>query len=96
MKCNDVIKNPQGEIVEIHVEKLEPKTQEELDKLNKVKGFIHWISCKDAMDCEARIYEPLFTVDNPNEVEDFMDVVDKDSLKVMNNAKFNKRLLSGK
>jgi len=96
VKCNEVIKNEKGDIVEIQVEKIEPKSQEEYDELKKTKGFVHWISCKDSIDCEARIYEPLFTVDNPNEVDDFMEVVDQDSMKVTNTLKFNKRLLSGK
>lgn len=93
IKCKEVIKDTKGEIKEIRVERITPKTPEELEEMKKIKGRIHWISEKDAINCEARLYEPLFTVDNPNEVEDFLDVVDRDSLKVLNNIKFNKKLL---
>jgi len=93
IKCQEVIKDQNGEIKEIRAERITPKNEEELEELKKVKGRIHWISDKDSLNCEARLYEPLFTVDNPNEAEDFLTVVDKDSLKILNNIKFNKQLL---
>ena len=93
IKCTDIIKDKEGEIVEVKAEMIAPQTPDEVEQLKKVKGRIHWISDIDAINCEARLYDYLFTVDNPNEVDNFMDVINKDSMKVVNTLKFNKRLL---
>lgn len=92
IRCNKINKYPSGEIKEIEAELIEPKTEEELNKLKSVKGHIHWISECDAIKCNARIYSYLFTVDNPNEVEDFLKVVNTESLVEVNNIFVNKSL----
>lgn len=56
----------------------------------KVKGTVHWVSAQHAIDAEVRLYDRLFTVANPNDVEDgksFLDYLNPDSLKVITNAK---------
>ena len=52
----------------------------------KVKGTLHWVSAAHAAEAEVRLYESLFTRENPNEVEegkDFTDYINPDSLKVL-------------
>ncbi len=56
----------------------------------KVKGTIHWVSAKSALDAEVRIYDRLFTVSNPSKVEEgqsFLDYLNPESLKTITNCK---------
>jgi len=58
-----------------------------------VKGTIHWVDAKTAKDAEVRLYDRLFTVENPmTEEGDFKDYINKDSLIVIENAKIEKGL----
>ena len=49
----------------------------------KVKGTIHWVSAARAIDAEVRLYDRLFTVPEPGSEEDFMKVVNPNSLQVV-------------
>ena len=49
----------------------------------KVRGTIHWVEKTTALDLEARIYKPLFTVPNPDEAENYKDVINTDSLEIL-------------
>jgi len=87
IKCLSVVKNSQGEIVEVHCT-YDPETKggSSIDK-RKVQGTIHWVSAKDAVDAEIRLYDRLFTKENPDEAEegkDFKSYLNPDSLKVIN------------
>ena len=87
IKCMNVVKNAQGEIVEVHCT-YDPETKggSSIDK-RKVQGTIHWVSAKDAVDAEIRLYDRLFTKENPDEAEegkDFKSYLNPDSLKVIN------------
>ena len=48
-----------------------------------MKGTIHWVSCKHAVDASVRLYDRLFTEANPNAVEDFHSVLNPDSLETV-------------
>lgn len=64
----------------------------------KAKGTIHWVSAPDAVDCEVRIYDKLYTDPTPTidpEV-DFLEYYNKDSLKVIENAKMEPALVAAK
>ncbi len=63
------------------------------DTKEKPKGFLHWISCKEAMDCEVRVYDVLFTVHDPNELEDYLTAFNHNSLTVLRKSKINKNLI---
>jgi len=87
IKCLSVVKNSQGEIVEVHCT-YDPETKggSSIDK-REVQGTIHWVSAKDAVDAEIRLYDRLFTKENPDEAEegkDFKSYLNPDSLKVIN------------
>ena len=49
----------------------------------KVRGTIHWVEKTTALDLEARIYKPLFTVPNPDEAENYKDVINTDSSEIL-------------
>ena len=48
--------------------------------MKKVKGIIHWVSGVDAKNVEVRLYDRLFTHENPGSVDNFMDVLNPNSL----------------
>jgi glutaminyl-tRNA synthetase len=52
-----------------------------------VQGTIHWVAAPTALDCEVRLYERLFSIPEPDSVDDFMSVLNPDSLVVVKGAK---------
>jgi glutaminyl-tRNA synthetase len=62
----------------------------------KVRGTIHWVSAEHAIDAEVRLYDRLFSVENPNRVEDgagdWMDHINEDSLRVVSGCKLEPAL----
>ncbi|MBC8214433.1 MAG: glutamine--tRNA ligase/YqeY domain fusion protein [Candidatus Marinimicrobia bacterium] len=71
--CNEAIKNENGEIVELHCS-YDPATKGGWsDDGRKVKGTLHWVSVEHAVQAEVRLYDNLFSKENPYEVEDGKD-----------------------
>jgi glutaminyl-tRNA synthetase len=66
--CTSVVKNERGEVVEVHCT-YDPATRRNAPDGRKVKSTIHWVSAAHAVDAEVRIYENLFSKENPGEVE---------------------------
>jgi glutaminyl-tRNA synthetase len=62
----------------------------------KPKGVIHWVSAAHAVTAEVRLYDRLFTVPNPSAAENFTDVINPESLKVLTNAKVEPSLVNAK
>jgi glutaminyl-tRNA synthetase len=93
--CKSVVKNDRGEVVEVHCT-YDPATRGgNTPDGRKVKSTIHWVSAANAIDAEVRIYENLFTKENPGEVEegqDFIANVNPNSLEVIANAKLEPSL----
>ena len=57
------------------------------DSSRKVKGTLHWLSTQNAIEAEVRLYDRLFQVENPMADErDFRDLINPDSLRVLNNC----------
>jgi glutaminyl-tRNA synthetase len=85
IRCTDVIKNADGSIRELHGT-YDANTRTGLpDSNRKVKGTIHWVSVKHAVEIETRLYDKLFLPENPEEVaegEDFRSNLNPGSLKV--------------
>jgi glutaminyl-tRNA synthetase len=52
-----------------------------------VKGTIHWVSARHAVEAEVRLYDTLFTVPRPDEVEDWTTVLNPGSLEVVTGAR---------
>ncbi len=79
IRCDDVIKNDAGEVVELHCS-YDPDTRSGTGTSDrKVKGTIHWVSAGHAVQAEVRLYDRLFTIPDPNSAADIMDVLNPDS-----------------
>ena len=90
VKCVDVVKDPQtGEILEVHCT-YDPTTQGGVAaKGRRVQGTIHWVSAIQAVPATVRLYDRLFTVPNPDDLEEgksFKDYLNPASLEVVPNA----------
>ena len=88
--CNNVVKDANGNVVELHCT-YDPATRGgTTPDGRKVKSTIHWVSAAHALDAEVRLYESLFTKENPNEVEegeDFTANLNPTSLEVLSGGK---------
>jgi glutaminyl-tRNA synthetase len=96
IKCNEVIKNKEtGDVVEIICSYFpESKSGQDTSGL-KVKGTLHWVEASHAVKAEIRDYERLFTVPEPTSEEeiDFLQFVNKESLKINVSARVEPSLL---
>src|SRR5580692_2001982 len=90
-----VVKNDAGEVVEVHCT-YDPATRGgNAPDGRKVKSTIHWVSAAHAIDAEVRIYDKLFTKEDPNDVEEgqeFTANLNPNSLEVITNAKLEPSL----
>ena len=88
IKCEKVIKDSNGNISELHCT-YDPETKSGSGtSLKKVKGTIHWVSAKHAVNAEVRLYDRLFTVENPDADKeiDFTKYLNPNSLIILNNC----------
>ena len=82
IKCESFKRDENGNVSEIHCTYIpESKSGHDTSEL-KVKGTIHWLNARDAISAEVRMYDPLFTVENPAAEEDFKKVINPDSLQI--------------
>ena len=89
IRCENVVKDQQGNITELHCT-YDPETRSGLPGASrKVKGTLHWVSAGHAVDAQVRLYDRLFNVENPAaETErDFRELLNPDSLKVVEHVK---------
>ncbi len=88
--CNEAIKDENGEITELHCT-YDPETRGgDAPDGRRVKATMHWVSAKHALDAEIRLYDHLFTKENPEDTEedqDFTANLNSDSLKVLSGCK---------
>ena len=93
--CTGVVKNEQGEVVEVRCT-YDPATRGgNAPDGRKVKSTIHWVSAAHAVDAEVRIYDKLFTKEDPNQLEDgqeFTANLNPNSLEVIAQAKLEPSL----
>lgn len=84
--CTDVIKDEQGNVVEVRCT-YDPATKGGWSEDGrKVKGTLHWVSAAHAVPAEVRLYEHLFATENPSQVEEgqtFRDNINPNSLTVI-------------
>jgi glutaminyl-tRNA synthetase len=98
--CTGVVKNDNGEVIEVHCT-YDPATRGGNNPPDgrKVKSTIHWVSAAHAVNAEVRIYENLFSKEDPNEVsegEDFTANLNPLSLEVLTDAKLEPSLANPK
>ena len=93
--CTSCEKDEDGNIIAVHCT-YDPETRGgDSPDGRKVKGTIHFVSAAHAIDAEVRLYDRLFTVENPSDetgVNDFTDNLNKDSMIVLKNAKLESNL----
>ena len=96
IKCEEVIKNDKGEVIEIHCS-YDPETKSGIGtSKKKVKGTIHWVSSNHAIDAEVRLYDRLFTMENPGVEENWQQYINPNSLEIIPNAKLEPFLKDAK
>lgn len=84
IRCDEVIKNENGEITEIQCSYIENSKSGQDTSGISVKGTIHWVSIADALKAEVRLYDRLFKVEDPSSEEgNFKDYINSDSLQVI-------------
>jgi len=94
--CTNIVKNEEGEVVEVHCT-YDPATRggNSPPDGRKVKSTIHWVSAAHAVDAEVRIYENLFTKEDPSDVEegqDFTSNLNPNSLEILRGCKLEPSL----
>ena len=85
IKCEEVIKDAEGNIVEIHCSYDPESGQGSSSDGRRVKGVIHWVSAAHAAEAEVRLYDNLFAKENPDDVEEgktFLDYLNPESMVV--------------
>ena len=90
IKCETVIKSGGGEILELHCTYDSKTKSGDTTNQRKVKGTIHWVSATESLPAEIRLYDRLFSVSNPEDVdknEHFTDHLNADSLVVLKRSR---------
>jgi glutaminyl-tRNA synthetase len=83
IKCTDVVKDENGNVIEVHAA-YDPSTKGgDAPDGRKVKSTIHWVSAAHAQEAEFRIYDRLFTTSNPEEGEDYILYLNPNSLTIL-------------
>ncbi len=99
VKCHEVIKDSEGNIVELHcTADLETGNGNPVDG-RKIKGTIHWVSAKYAIDATVRLYDYLFTLENVNDVPEgtnYLDYLNPNSLTELTGCKLEPALADAK
>jgi glutaminyl-tRNA synthetase len=96
IKCEEVVKNESGEIIELRCT-YDPATKSGSGTSDKkVKGVIHWVSAKHCFEAEVRLYDRLFKVENPGELDNWLETINPNSLEIIPNAKLEPYLKSAK
>ena len=100
IKCVGVVKDDQtGEVVELHCT-YDPETRGgDSPDGRKVKATLHWVSAAHCLEAEVRLYDHLFTKENPNQVEegsDWKDNLNPDSLKILTSCRVEPILRNAK
>ena len=86
IRCNEVIKDADGNITELRCS-YDPDTLGKNPEGRKVKGVIHWVSEPHSQAAELRLYNRLFSVPNPDNEPNFLDVINPDSLEVLTDCR---------
>jgi len=99
VRCTDVVKNEKGEVVELHCT-YDPATRGgDAPDGRKVKSTLHWVSAPHAIEAEVRLYNHLFTRENPDDVaedQDFKSNLNPNSLEVLTSCRVEPSLADAK
>ncbi len=90
--CQNVVKDDNGNIIELRCT-YDPATKGgSSPDGRKVKGTLHWVSASHAIDAEIRLYDRLFSVQNPGKEHDFVEDINPNSLTVLKECKLEPSL----
>lgn len=98
IKCDEIIKNDNGEVIQLNCS-YDPETKSGTGtSTKKVKGTIHWVDAKNSISCEVRLYDRLLTVEDPasEKDKDYKDLINAKSLEIISNAKLEPFVKSAK
>jgi glutaminyl-tRNA synthetase len=98
IKCEEVVKDGEGNVIELRCT-YDPATKSGSgDSNRKVKGTLHWVSAAHAIDAEVRLYDRLFIDEDPasKKETDFKEFLNPDSLKILSHCKLEPSLQTGK
>lgn len=98
IKCEEVIKDSEGNITELRCT-YDPETKSGHDTSGKkVKATIHWVSAEHAVNAEVRLYDRLFSYEDPAgaKEKDFMEYLNPSSLEILNDCKLEPYLKDAK
>ena len=82
IRCDEIIKDENGNITELRCS-YDPDTLGKNPEGRKIKGVIHWVSEAHSHTAEIRLYDRLFTVPQPDNEENFLSVINPNSLQVL-------------
>ncbi len=94
--CNEVVKDEAGNVTELICEYDPESRGGQSPDGRKVKGTIHWVSAQHAVPAEVRLYNTLFTKENPEEGGDFIENLNPNSLEIIENAMLEPDLADAK
>ena len=87
VKCTGCKKDADGNIEEVYCDYDELTKSGMPESSRKVKGTLHWVSAAHALKADVRLYDRLFSVENPSaDPHDFRELLNPDSLKVLTNC----------
>ncbi len=97
VKCTGCKKDEEGHVTEVYCE-YDPTSKSGMPGADrKVKGTLHWLSCGHCLPAEVRLYDRLFSVENPSADErDFRELLNPDSLQVLTNCYVEKYVATKK
>ncbi len=99
IRCEDIIKDESGQVVELRCTWDPASLGGDAPDGRKVKGTLHWVSAAHAINAEVRLYDRLFTAENPMDVEeggDWRDTLNPQSLEVLKSVKLEVSLTDAK
>jgi len=94
--CDRVVRDEDGEIVELHCHYDPESRGGGTPDGRRVKGTLHWVSVEHAREAEVRLYEHLFSKENPLEDEDFKAHINPESMKILRGCKVEPALAEAK
>lgn len=92
IKCEKVVKDSDGKITELHCSHDPSTLGKKPADGRKVKGIIHWVDARTAVDGRVNLYDRLFNTENPAAADDFREHLNPDSLQVVHAAKLEASL----
>ena len=94
IKCNEVVKDENGDVVELHCTYDKNTKGGKSNDGRKVKGTLHWVSALHAVSAEVRLYDRLFKSISPDTDANFLESINSDSLKILRECKVEPYLAS--